>query len=99
MGVIDDGAMDKAECTLLIQHVTYRDANGAEQKAFRILPWGKIKYAVAGEQQEYTVPVTISFDGINVSTEGAGQYFKLENHSGIVSADGGDGGMHELSQL
>ena len=91
--------MDKAECTLLIQEYSYRDANGVEKKAFKVHPWGKIKYGKAGEEQEYTVPVTISFDGIAVSTENNGQIFKFENHSGVVSADGTNGGLHELSPL
>ena len=92
--IIDDEAMDKAQLTLLLQEFTYRDGNGAEQKAMRVLPWGKLKYdQVAGAEQEFIVPVTIGFEGID-STKSTQLKVLLENHPGVVAEDGSEGGMH-----
>lgn len=96
---IDDYAMDKAECTLLIEEISYRDANGAMQKGFKIHPWGKLKYGSAGEEQSYTVPVHVSFGGILDGTDNQTKIYKFENHSGVVADDGSSGGMHFLSPL
>lgn len=96
---MDNEVLDKAECTLLIQEITYRDANGAEQKGFKIHPWGKLKMGERGAEQVYTVPVEISFGGVMEASNNRTQIFKFENHSGIVAEDGSSGGMHELSPM
>jgi len=90
--------MNEAELTLLISEFKYRDANGVEQKAYKVLPWGRVKYNVKGDEEDWTVPVHLTFEGKH-SIDYTNIRVKFEAHNGVVSADGLEGGLHELAPL